>query len=155
MLFGEKKHSLLKLIQRFKNGNSYREKAYRTLHPGGRNNLATQWVHLVSCQLLHVHYVMLSPALGLCLSYLQVYNRLPQNQYLVITFKNSFKDVMQMCLYTAEAFLKNVLVSLLPGFLPRSPIPSSPSIPGPTFCRQLPLDAGEARLDCNENPVPV
>lgn len=41
------------------------ETTYRTLRLGERNNLATQWVHLVSCHLLHVHYVMLSPALGL------------------------------------------------------------------------------------------
>lgn len=61
----KKNHSLLKLVQRFKNGNSYRGKAYRTLQSGERNNLATQWVYLVSCHLLHVHYVMLSPALGL------------------------------------------------------------------------------------------
>lgn len=32
---------------------------------GERNNLALLRVHLVSCQLLHIHYVMLSPALGL------------------------------------------------------------------------------------------
>lgn len=63
--YGGGDHNLLKLVQRFKNGNSYREKSSRTLHPGERNNLAPLWVHLVSCQLLHVHYVMLSPALSL------------------------------------------------------------------------------------------
>lgn len=36
-----------------------KKKTYRTLHLRERNKLATQWVHLVSCHLLHVHYVML------------------------------------------------------------------------------------------------
>lgn len=60
-------YNLLKLVQLLKEGNWYEEKkkTYRTLHLRERNKLATQWVHLVSCHLLHVHYVMLSPALGL------------------------------------------------------------------------------------------
>lgn len=64
---------------------------------------------------------------------------LSQNQYLVITFKSSLKGALQMCLYAAEALgRKSAGVITSPGFLPRSPIPSSPSIPGDTICGQLP-----------------
>lgn len=60
-------NNLPKLVQRLKKKKEIHmeETTYRTLRLGERKNLATQWVHLVSCHLLHVRYVMLSPALGL------------------------------------------------------------------------------------------
>lgn len=66
---------------------------------------------------------MLSPALGLLkLPFVQVYHRLPPNQY------RSCRCVLYPF---SRGFFQNLLLSLLlPGFLPRSPIPSSPKCPG-------------------------